>query len=68
MTLQSFFRQLCRFSSKAAKARLQTLFSIQRENGWSKRCRVSTDWLIDYPYAQVIGLLVGQLGNELGYW
>ncbi|VDN98249.1 unnamed protein product, partial [Rodentolepis nana] len=35
-------REFCRFSSNAAKARIQTLYCFQREKGWSKRCRKIT--------------------------
>ncbi|KAL5964177.1 5-methylcytosine rRNA methyltransferase NSUN4 [Taenia solium] len=37
--LQTTLRTFWRASSSEAKARLQTLFSIQREKGWSKKCK-----------------------------
>ncbi|KAH9281440.1 5-methylcytosine rRNA methyltransferase NSUN4 [Echinococcus granulosus] len=37
--LQTTLRTFWRSSSNEAKARLKTLFSIQREKGWSKKCK-----------------------------
>ncbi|KAL5106483.1 5-methylcytosine rRNA methyltransferase NSUN4 [Taenia crassiceps] len=37
--LQTTLHTFWRASSSEAKARLQTLFSIQREKGWSKKCK-----------------------------